>query len=657
MITDNSPNNASLHDDMENVASNISGNTHFSDIVNRGVARRSLMKGSLAAAAAGFFAPSALAKAAGKGNGKANGKAKGKPFQSGVDAGNLVTFTPVSVEQGSSNARIPHISNDYEYQTLIPWGTPLVSGATGYDGDPDSRPTADEATRQVGIGHDGMWFYPENNRYSDFVANGYQLSSTRGLLVVNHEYGTNGHVLGKAMPDSLEDVRLSQHVHGVTVADIRKARGSDDWELVTDSRFNRRIHVNTEVTFSGPAAGSPLLQNLAGNPPMGTANNCGSGPTPWGTYITCEENFNGYFGSNEPDRQNDSAQDRYGFSNNGFGYGWHLFDERFDLANEDYANEQHRFGWCVEIDPFNPDAKPVKRTALGRFKHEAVAIKEIKGGHIAAYMGDDQVFDYCYKYESRQPWRNYIRRGESPLDDGRLYVARFNADGTGEWIELSVDNPKPFKDGKTLGDMFADQAELLVFTRLAADHVGATPMDRPEWATIGKDGEVYWALTNNGARTEPNAANPEAPNTDGHIIKTVDRNSNRFNWELFFLASDTRGTENVVTDPDAAWADDEGRLFIGTDGGQPDGLQDQLVVFDTTAPGKPEPKRLFVGVSGDEITGYATTPDYRYAFINVQHPGNGSPAATNFPAPDGSGRVPRDCTVVLRRKDGGRVGS
>lgn len=307
--------------------------------------------------------------------------------------------------------------------------------------------------------------------------------------------------------------------------------------------------------------------------------------------------------------------------------------------------------------PLNPDADPVKRTALGRFKHEAIAIKEIKGGHIAAYMGDDQRFDYCYKYESKQPWRNYIRKGQSPLDDGRLYVARFNDDGTGDWIELSVDNSETYKDDKTLGDIFADQAELLVFTRLAADHVGATPMDRPEWATIGKDGEVYWALTNNTARAEKNAANPQAPNPDGHIIRTVDQNSRHFHWEIFLLVSDTRGTEGVFSDPDAAWADDEGRLFIGTDGGQPDGLQDQLVVIDTTSPGAPKPKRLFVGVASDEITGYATTPDYAYAFINVQHPGNGKPGETNFPASDGSGKVPRDCTVVLRRIDGGRVGS
>lgn len=218
MTTDNSPDNARLHDDMEDLPSNHSGNTPFHEILAHGVARRSVVKGSLAAAAAGFFAPSALAQAVGNGNGKANGKAKGKPFQPGGEGNGLVNFTPVSNEQGSSNSRVPHISADYEYQTLIPWGTPLEPNAKGYDGDPNTRPTAEEATKQVGIGHDGMWFFPIDNQFSDFVKDGFKLSSKRGLLVVNHEFGRNPHVIDKEQPKNLDDVRLSQHVHGVTVA-------------------------------------------------------------------------------------------------------------------------------------------------------------------------------------------------------------------------------------------------------------------------------------------------------------------------------------------------------------------------------------------------------------------------------------------------------
>lgn len=641
MTTSKHLDNAALHDELEDIGSNPSGNTPFSELVERGIARRRVVQGTLAGAAAGFLAPSALAHGRWGDDGKWRRKHKDS------DSGELVGFTPVSVLEGASDATVPHISEEYEYQALIPWGTPIQPGGPEYTGDPSTRPTAEEAAEQVGIGHDGMWFYPEDSSYGQYVKYGYKLSSSRGLLVVNHEYGTNDHVTGKPFPESLDDVRLSQHVHGVSVIAIRR-RGNGEWKPVRN-RANRRIHVNTPVEFSGPAADSPLLQNDAGNAPAGTVNNCGSGPTPWGTYVTCEENFNGYFGSTVPSPEFTEEQQRYGFSENGFGYGWHLYDDRFDLANGMYGGEQHRFGWCVEIDPFNPDAKPVKRTALGRFKHEAIAIKELDDGRIAAYMGDDERFDYCYKFESKWRWKKAVKRGRSPLDEGKLYVARFNDDGTGEWLELTIDNP-------ALAARFSSQAEVLIYARIAADILGATPMDRPEWTTIGKDGEVYWTLTNNTRRTEPNAPNPQAPNPNGHIIRTADMSSTEFAWEIFILASSTITGETAFSSPDAAWADDDGRLFIGTDGGQPQGLQDQLTVFDTSQ-NPPEPKRLFVGVSGDEITGYTTTPDYRTAFINTQHPGNGDPTATNFPAPTDGVTIPRDCTIVITRKNGGKIGS
>jgi len=320
------------------------------------------------------------------------------------------------------------------------------------------------------------------------------------------------------------------------------------------------------------------------------------------------------------------------------------------LSDADYVNESHRFGWIVEIDPFDASEKPVKRTALGRFKHEAIAIAEADNGQIAAYMGDDQRFDYCYKYVSDKAWKQAIEDRESPLDEGKLYVARFDDNGTGEWLELTIENP-------ALAARFSSQEEVLIYSRVAADILGATPMDRPEWTTIGKDGEVYWTLTNNTRREVATAANPEIGNSDGHIIRTTgEHTGTTFNWEIYIIASSTRGTEAVFTDPDAAWADPYGRLFIGTDGGQPDGLQDQLVVFDTTAE-KPEPKRLLVGVTSDEITGFTITPDYRTAFINIQHPGNGNPEATSFPSESDGVTLPRDCTLVIRRKDGGIIGS
>lgn len=635
--------NAELHDEIENISTNNSGNRSFSSILMESVSRRKVLAGSVVTAAAGFFAP-ALSAATFGGAGSSTGTiGRGRE---------LVGFTPVAISD-VTNTTLPTISEDYTYDVLIPWGTPIEPGATEeYNGDPNTRPTSAQAALQIGVGHDGMFFFPMDTSSRTTFGARYRARSDEGMLCINHEFGRNSHVMGKDAPENLEDVRLSQNIHGVAVVRIKETYGR--WE-VQASPHARRITVNTPVAFSGPAAESELLQNPAGNIPLGTVNNCGSGPTPWGTYLTCEENFNGYFGSSLGDDFAATAtdeQNRYGFSANGFGYGWHMFDKRFDLSNSEYVNEQNRFGWIVEIDPFDGTQKPVKRTAMGRFKHEAVAIAEARNGRIAAYMGDDQRFDYCYKYVSNNPWEISIENGESPLDDGKLYVARFDEDGTGEWLELTIAN-------ETLAARFSSQAELLIYARVAADLLGATPMDRPEWTTIGKDGEVYWTLTNNSQRTEANAANPQAPNSDGHIIRTVDADNHMgttFTWEIMLMASDTRGTEGVFTDPDLAWADPDGRLFIGTDGGQPDGLQDQLVVIDTTAD-EPVAKRLLVGVNSDEVTGFTMTPDRRTAFVNLQHPGNGNPESTSFPAVFDGVTIPRDATLVIRKKDGGIIGS
>jgi secreted PhoX family phosphatase len=643
VITDN----AQLHDDKENIPSNKSGNRSFASVLKENISRRKVMAGSAVAATASFFTPAVSAGGwagwSGWGGGSGNlGRSQ-----------ELVGFTPVAIAD-VTNTTLPTISEDYTYDVLIPWGTPIEPGITKeYAGDPSTRPSSEEQALQIGIGHDGMWFFPMDTSARATYGAGYRARSDEGMLAINHEFGRNSHVLGKNAPESLEDVRLSQHAHGVSVVKIKESFGR--WE-VAESDNARRIHVNTPVAFSGPAAKSELLANTAGNIPLGTVNNCGSGPTPWGTYLTCEENFNLYFGSSLGDEGFNAVataeQQRYGFDFDGAGYGWYKFDKRFDLSAEDYANEHHRFGWIVEIDPFDGTQKPVKRTAMGRFKHEAVAIAESRSGRIAAYMGDDQRFDYCYKYVSNNPWEISIENGQSPLDDGKLYVARFDDDGTGEWLELTIENP-------LLADRFASQDEVLIFARVASDILGATPMDRPEWTTIGKDGEVYWTLTNNSQREVADAANPQAPNSDGHIIRTVDANDHlgtSFTWEILLLASDTRGTESVFTDPDLAWADADGRLFIGTDGGQPDGLQDQLTVIDTTVT-PPVAKRLLVGVNSDEVTGFTMTPDGRTAFVNLQHPGNGNPQSTNFPALFDGVTIPRDSTLVIRKKDGGIIGS
>ncbi|MDJ0618796.1 MAG: PhoX family phosphatase [Calothrix sp. MO_192.B10] len=617
----------------DNGISNKSKNRPFQDVLQTRISRRNLLARSIVLSAAGFVTVVAgnqvqQAVAGTGGYYKPWFRRRRRPWR----RRRLLGFKPVKVAEGSGS--IPNISPNYEYQVLIPWGTPIQPGGPEYDGDPNTRPTADQQAQQVGIGHDGMWFFPiRGNRH--------------GMLAINHEFGRNSHVLGKETPESHEDVLLSQHAHGVSVVEIRK-RFNGRWKVVR-SRRARRIHVNTPVAFSGPAANHPLLQTPAGNKPLGTVNNCSNGHTPWGTYLTCEENFNGYFGATGEWKATE-AQERYGFSETGFNYGWEKFDPRFDLSNKNYQNEENRFGWVVEIDPMNAYQTPVKRTALGRFKHEGVGLTVGRGGRVVCYMGDDQRFDYIYKFVSADNWKRMLAQGISPLDEGKLYVAKFNDDGTGEWLELTIENPD-------LAAKFKDQGEVLTYARLAADILGATPMDRPEWTTIAPNEYVYCSLTNNSRREQTDAANPLAPNPDGHIIRWRDTNRHvgtTFTWDIFVIAQDTHGTEESFSDPDGLWADPYGRLFIQTDGGQKDGLNNQMLVANTRTG---EIRRLFTGVTDDEITGLTVTPDQRTMFINTQHPGNGDPTLTNFPAPQGSGKVPRDCTFVITHRRGRIIGS
>lgn len=624
----------------DNKISNRSSNRPFEDILKASMSRRNVLKRSAVMSAAGFMGAFMGESLLSKGVAAVTGQASTRGTALAQTTG-LLGFEAVKIADATVDLAVPTISSDYEYDVVIPWGTSIQPGGAEFTGDPNNRPTSDEQANQIGIGHDGMWFFAKDGT-----------SNTEGMLCINHEFGTNFHVLGKDDPESLEDVRISQHAHGVSVVALSNASGR--WERVA-SPNSRRIHVNTPVTFSGPAAGHPLLQNAAGNPTLGTVNNCANGYTPWGTYLTCEENFNGYFGSTVGESFDENLtpeQDRYGFDFDGFGYGWHFFDERFDLSNSSYANEHHRFGWVVEIDPEDGSQTPVKRTALGRFKHEGFAFATGAGGRAVGYMGDDQRFDYCYRYVSQTSWRSMIARGMSPLDSGKLYVAKFNEDGTGEWLELTINNP-------LLRDRFSDQGELLIFARVAADILGATPMDRPEWTTVGPDGAVFWSLTNNSQRTETGPAAPLAPNNDGYILRMVDGNNhtgNTFTWTIPFIAQDTHGEgdETTFSDPDGLWADPDGRLFIETDGGQQKGLNNQMLVAD---PATGEIRRLFTGVAEDEITGVAVTPDRRTMFINTQHPGDGDPTVTNFPAPIDGVTIPRDSTIVITKKDGGIIGS
>jgi secreted PhoX family phosphatase len=595
---------------------NRSNNRPFEAVLKARLERRAALAGGIALAASAFFtSPAAALRSQGQGRGQGN-----RP---------LVGFEPLPLDGGP----IPIVSPDYEYSVLIPWGTPLNDSAPPFSW-PQTSSAAQE--NQVGIGHDGMWFFPTGGRQSE---------NNTGVLCINHEFGRTSHVLGKAAPENLEEVRIMQAAHGISMISIRRT-SDGTWE-VDHGGSSRRVTVNTPVEFSGPVAGSDLIVTPAGDAPTGTLNNCSNGYTPWGTYLTCEENFNGYYGATgewEPTE----AQARYGFTPVGFGYGWHNFDPRFDLSNPDYVNADNRYGWVVEVDPYNQEKMPVKRTALGRFKHEGAALTVGRGERAVVYMGDDQRFDYIYKFVSEANYNSMIARNQSPLDHGTLYAARFNEDGSGDWLELSIDNP-------ALSGAFADQAEVLTYARMAADIVGATPMDRPEWTSVAPTGDVFCTLTNNSRRTQPDAANPEAPNLNGHIMRWRDSDRHvgtTFEWDIFLLASSTHGGEDAFGSPDGIWADPDGRLFIQTDGAEPEGANDQMLVADFETG---ELRRIFTGVVGAEITGIAVTPDRRTMFINLQHPGNGDAAATGFP--DYGGAVPRDATVALTRKDGGIIGS
>lgn len=632
--------------DDDDIGNNDSGNRHFRDVLKQRLARRAVLKGGLGAAATTLFASSASASRWG-GWGGWNGWS---PTQAKLG------FTPVS--NADASGPTPSVAAEYDYDVILPWGDPLEPSGPAFSYPPNS---ADQA-RQIGIGHDGMWFFPirEENRGTRFGWNqrfgrnpwkddslGYGLGNDHGVLCLNNEYGDNPVVLGKDAPESLEDVRVSQHAHGVTIVELKKWPGRFGKWVTVDSDLARRVHVNTPVTFSGPAADSELLANPNGNIPMGTVNNCSNGYTPWGTYLTCEENFHGYFGANDPNWSPTPDKARYGIGPNS-SYGWHLFDKRFDLSDVGYLNEVNRFGWVVEIDPMDPTHTPVKRTALGRFKHEGAAVHVDDSGRVVVYMGDDEANDYIYKFVSEDDWQYMLSEGRSPLDHGTLYVARFNDDGSGDWLELST-------NVAALAASFADLGELLVNTRVAADLVGATPMHRPEWTTVDAEGRVYCALTNTGV---VNAANPAETVADGHIIRWTETSGHvglTFDWEIFLIAADTHGTEDSFADPDGLWADPDGRLFIQTDGGQKDGVNNQMLVADTETR---EIKRLLSGVTDCEITGVTVTPDRRTMFANVQHPGNGDPAATNFPIPGAGGeQIPRDATIVITRRDGGVIGS
>ncbi|GIH11327.1 Tat pathway signal protein [Rhizocola hellebori] len=639
--------------DSEDISTNTSGNTSFGEVLEARLSRRGVMRTGTVVAAAGFFGAAVAAPSAVAGPADAAGPAAkhGRPPKP------LLGFKAVA----PNTADAITVPEGYTAKVLIPWGTPLRSNGPAWR--KDASNTAAEQAQQIGMHHDGMSFFPDRGFFG----------SNRGLLVLNHEYVDT--VLLYADGDAVitqEKVDKALAAHGVSVVAIEKRHSG--WRLV-DSRYNRRVTGKTPVLFSGPVSGAhPAL--AANGPAQGTLNNCSNGHTPWGTYVACEENWNGYFGTTQVGWTPTPEQARYGVSAAALPYRWHTVDKRFDVAEN--PNELNRFGWVVEIDPRDPHSPPVKRTALGRIKHEGATFTESRG-RVVVYTGDDQNGEYIYKFVSSAPWRLLRAQRKSPLDHGTLYVGKFNDDGTGTWIPLVHG-----QGALTVANGWADQADVLIRTRRAADAVGATKLDRPEWVAVNpKNKDVYVTLTNgsgNGGAVNPRAANPY-----GHIIKWReahgDNTSTSFEWDIFVLAGDpaydatvTLGADAIFGSPDGLAFDDDGRMWIETDisnsvqnkVGSYDHIgNNQMLVAD---PNTGEIRRFLVGPRGAEITGWTITPDQRTIFVNVQHPGEATPfwgaaptpatptAVSNWPDFDPTGR-PRSATVVITKNDGGIIGS
>ncbi|HSM27468.1 MAG TPA: PhoX family phosphatase [Thioalkalivibrio sp.] len=727
-----------------------------------------MLAGGIGAAVAGLFSAAGIAHA--KGPKFLPPAAQGRP-PFGLNP--TLDFDAIPVAR-SDTATLPV---GYKAQVLIPWGTPIAGDYPEYDG--VSGNSGAEQEQQVGSHHDGMHYFPMADD-----PNGH------GILCVNHEYVDQRvlHVNGPTFVNGqrpTDEVRKEIAAHGVSVVEIKKDE-KGDWGVVNSS-LNRRVTAGTPMEIRGPVRGSDLVRtkySSNGTMTRGTINNCAHGYTPWGTYLTCEENWAGYFVSIQAQRisalfdalgyegvdfrlvdgnrnylaRYDADEDKIigaigetvdqKFTNNvytqngntltiagrllagelealltGNGidiplpreqsrygvpvfarYGWNLAESdedqyiRFDTAitasdaTGDYRNEPNGQGWIVEIDPFDPTSTPKKRTALGRFAHEGcVFAPQQQGQPIAFYMGDDARFEYVYKFVTKAGYQKGM--GGDMLDEGTLYAARFNEDGTGDWLALDIDDPDFRTAAGIAGVEFKDQADVLVNTRLAADVVGATKMDRPEWGAVHpQTREVYMTMTNNTARTETDAANPRPTNATGHIIRWREQGNRafatKFDWDLFVLAGPETDSqilpgqggpaldaENIFASPDGVWIDDNGILWIQTDMSSsqqlsgPFGENGMLAANPITG----EIKRFLSGPFNQETTGVVSTPDGKNLFVNFQHPGDRSGVGSftsnwpdrgpeyrhpDDPEPDVTvtGPRPRSATIVITREDGGIVG-
>jgi secreted PhoX family phosphatase len=617
-------------------------------------------------------------------------------------------FKPIQGSQADAVILPP----GYRYDVLIRWGQSLSPAVPDLDASKLNsgvlfEPNAAERQRQqFGQNCDAIHFFPLNGR------------PDHGVLCVNNEYTDDslmfpGHPglkgLGSGatrayMKEHPQVVAVAKAAQGVSVIEVRRKRGQ--WHFVKSSRFNRRITAETPIEIGGPARGSSLLRTKddpTGTRVLGTMSNCAGGETPWGTYLTAEENIQDYFANldllkarNDVDPFIIESHRRFRMWKAQSLYNWDVADARFDLATT--PTEPFRFGWIVEIDPLDPASTPIKRTALGRFAHEGASPVIAPDGRVAVYMGDDDKFEYVYKFVSSGRFDAKNRAANRQLlEQGTLHVARFDASGKGQWLPLVFDPKGPLNAAAG----FRDQADVLIKARMAAYLLGATPMDRPEDVEANPTtGRIYIACTRNETRTAepgsvtyggreidsgPNAANPRGPNAFGHIIEireaNDDHSSREFSWEVFLLAGDPSG-DRLITDmsqvkadsvyyagnakaaelspigsPDNIGFDPAGNLWMVTDGAQPDRTNNGCWVCPTTGPDRGRLQQFMSGPVGCEVCGCQFSPDGETLFLSIQHPGEGGTIAEpRSHWPDGPGTQPRASVIAITREGGGAIG-
>jgi uncharacterized protein len=651
----------------EDAGTNTSDNPTMGEIIAERLSRRDIMKGALAVTAiSATIAPLAIEVA----------KAQTAASATVQTFNTTPSFNFKEIAAGSDEKH--YVAEGYDADILIRWGDPVISGAPDFD---PQKQTAASQARQFGYNNDYLGYIPLDGK------------SDHGLLCVNHEY-TNEELMFPQLPGR-QDLRavafanmtkdlvdIEMMAHGGSVLEVRKVSGK--WQVVKDSKYARRITAETEMLITGPAAGHDRMKTNAdptGTKVRGMLNNCAGGRTPWGTWLTCEENINGYFWGQINDQHAEFRNyRRMGIP--GQWYNWGVYHSRFDAVKE--PREANRFGWVVEIDPMDPNSVPKKRTAMGRFKHEGAAGILNRDGRYVVYQGDDQRFDYIYKFVTEGTVNPSNRAANMDLlDKGTLHVAKYNADGTGEWMPL-VHGQGPL----TAQNGFNSQADVVIEARRASDLVGATKMDRPEDVEANeKTNKVYVMLTNNNQRgaTQVDAANPRSDNRFGHIIEMMPEGGNhaalKFTWEILVRCGDPSIAAvgatfhpNTTKDgwfgmPDNCAVDAMGRLWIATDGNQPSrtGRADGVWAIETEGAARATSKLFYRVPNGAELCGPEFTPDMETFFVAVQHPGepdeddpNSKPASfANMSTrwPDFKPELPaRPSIVAITKKGGGKIG-